>query len=104
MGGGPEDDIAIIYLLAGPILIHGFLVAKYGCRPALMSGLILFGFIAGICLMRHFEIQSRVGYSPWHAKRSLESLMWSIPWFAASLSFFLIRKNVEENKKASQKG
>jgi hypothetical protein len=103
-GGGPEDDIAIIYLLAVPILLHGFVTAKYGLKLATRSALILFLLVATLCIARHFEISGRSGYNDWHANRSLLSLAWSIPWFLGGLSFTLIRKTVspiiEESEQA----
>lgn len=104
-GGGPEDDIAIIYLLAVPILLHGFVTAKYGVKLATKSALMLFLLVATLCIARHFEISGRGGYNDWHANRSLLSLAWSIPWFLGGLSFTLIRKTVspiiEESEQAA---
>ena len=91
---GPEDDIAIIYLLAFPILLHGFVIARYGLKQATKSALIFFSLIATLCIARHFEIAGRSGYNSWLANRSLVSLAWSIPWFLGSLSFTLLRKTV----------
>jgi len=93
--GGPEDDIAIVYILAAPMLLHGFLVARHGWRNALLSSLLLYGFIAILCVARHTEISNRIGYSDWHAKRSLEALLWSVPWFLTALGFVFVRKKPE---------
>ena len=104
-GGGPEDDIAIIYLLAVPIFLHGFVVAKYGLKLATKSALMLFLLVATLCIARHFEISGRSGYNDWLANRSLLSLAWSIPWFLSGLFFTLIRKTVspiiEESEQAA---
>lgn len=91
---GPENDIAIIYLLAFPILLHGFVTSKYGLKLAAKSALMFFSLIAVLCIARHFEIAGRSGYNSWLANRSLESLAWSIPWFLAGLSFAFFRKTV----------
>ena len=94
---GPEDDIAIVYLLAVPILLHGFVTAKYGLTLATKSALILFLLIAILCVARHFEIAGRSGYNTWLANRSLLSLAWCIPWFLGGLSFSLFRKTVSSS-------
>jgi len=102
---GPEDDIAIIYILAVPILLHGFVTAKYGLKLATKSALMLFLLVSTLCIARHFEISGRSGYNNWLANRSLLSLAWSIPWFLGGLSFTLIRKTVspiiEESEQAA---
>ena len=100
MGGGPEDDIVIVYLLVLPILIHGFQVGKYGSRSAAISSLIFFGVVAILCVARHFEISDRMGYSQWHARRSLEALTWSIPWFVVAACFSFLRKTKKMANKA----
>ena len=101
-GGGPEDDIFIVYLLVLPILIHGFFVGRYGYRSAVISTLLFFAMVAFLCVARHFEIDDRTGYSEWHARRSLESLLWSIPWFLGSISFVILRKIRNKENKAEE--
>ena len=100
MGGGPEDDIVIVYLLVLPILIHGFLVGRYGYRSAIISSLILFCVVATLCVARHLDISGRVGYSEWHARRSLEALAWSIPWLVGAGCFSALRKTKTQENKA----
>ena len=83
--GGPGDDIAIIYILFLPVLFHGMIIEKYGFkRTAIRSG-VYFSLIAILCIARHIEISCRGGYDQWHANRSLESLGWTLPWFAVGL-------------------
>ena len=100
-GGGPEDDILIVYLLVVPILVHGVLVGRYGYRSAVISSLLFFAVVAFLCVARHFEIGDRTGYSQWHAWRSLEAMLWSFPWFLGSIFFVMLRKT---NNKGEQGG
>ena len=100
MGGGPGDDIVIVYILVLPILVHGFLVGCYGYRHAAISSLVFFGVVAFLCVVRHFEISDRMGYSQWHARRSLEALAWSIPWFIGAGCFSLLRKTKSTGEQA----
>jgi hypothetical protein len=101
---GPEDDIAIIYLLAVPIVFHGFITGKYGFMQATKSALIFFTFIAALCVVRHFELAGRGGYSSRMANRCLESLAWSVPWFLGSLSFSILRKAIDPGIKKTESG
>ena len=90
--GGPGDDIAIIYILFLPILIHGMTIAEYGIKRTAIRSLVYFLVIAILCIVRHFEVSGRSGYDHWHANRSLESLVWTLPWFAVGLVVSLLFK------------
>ena len=94
-GGGPEDDIAIIYILGLPVLFHGMMIQKYGFKQAAKGSLIYFSLIAMLCFARHVDISNRTGYSQWHANRSLESLAWTLPWFFVGLFASLFSKPKE---------
>ena len=77
-----------------------FLVGCYGYRRAAISSLVFFGVVAILCVVRHFEISDRMGYSQWHARRSLEALAWSIPWFIGAGCFSLLRKTKSTGEQA----
>ena len=94
---GPIDDIFIVYILAPFILIHGFIVTRFGFRNAVISTLIFFLAVAIVCIARHLEISHRIGYSDWLARRSLLALAWSIPWFLAPLAVGSLRKRKANN-------
>lgn len=91
-GSGPEDDIAIIYILGLPILLHGMMIEKYGLKRAAKCALVYFLLISILCFARHIEISGRSGYNARRANRSLESLAWTLPWFAVGLFASLFSK------------
>jgi hypothetical protein len=93
--GGPEDDIAILYILFLPIMFHGMMIEKYGFRRTAKSSLVYFSLIAILCVARYIDISGRSGYDQWHANRSLESLAWTLPWFAVGLLASLFSKPIE---------
>jgi hypothetical protein len=86
--GGPEDDIAIVYLLAPFVLLHAFLVSRCGRRLHFISAFIFASIVAALLVARHIEISGRRGYDRWHANRSLESLGWTLAWFGLGFAFY----------------
>ena len=89
--GGPEDDIAIVYLLTPFVLLHAFLVSRGGLRLHFFSALAYISVVSSLLIARHIEISGRGGYDRWHANRSLESLGWLLVWSTLALAFSLVR-------------
>ncbi|BCU79457.1 hypothetical protein [Luteolibacter sp. LG18] len=83
--GGPTDDIAILYYLTVPILLHAILVRRRGMRAAFPGTLLYAAVVAGLCLARHQELAAYPGYDAWHVGRSLTSLWGCLFFFAAGL-------------------
>ena len=83
--GVPGDDINIIYILFLPILFHGMMIEKYGFKRTAVGSLVYLLLIAILCIARHFEISGQGGNNQGQANRSLESLGWTLPWFAVGL-------------------
>ena len=90
--GSPVDDINIIYILFLPILFHGMMIEKYGFKRTAVGSLVYLLLIAILCIARHIEISGYGGSYQRHANRSLESLGWTLPWFAVGLIASLFSK------------
>jgi hypothetical protein len=100
-GSGPEDDIAIIKIIAVPIIIHGIFISAFGFKRTLIATAVLFTTIAFLCISRSKQISITPGYSEWHAKRSLVSLAWSLPFFASAFVWLPIYHAFERAGKTS---
>ena len=88
---GPEDDIAIVYLLSPFVIIHAIILFRCGLLPHFISALVFAAILTALLVARHFEISGRGGYDQWHANRSLESLGYTLGWIALGLAFSVFR-------------
>lgn len=96
-GSGPEDDVAIVYFLAIPILLHGIIVRKYGVRQAATCAFIYLFLVTIFCIFRYVEISNRNGYDQWHANRSVIAWVWIVVLFFIGWMFSVLYEKFGKN-------